>query len=179
MNFSEALLSKAKKIQLINFDVDGVLTDGKIIYHSDGNEIKAFHVHDGAAIKLLMQYGLEIAVITGRSSEPVHRRVQELGIKHYYHGIKDKLTAFEDLKIKSGFKAEQIAHVGDDLPDLCLFREAGLAIGVPNGHPALIPDLDYTTQTAAGGGVAREIAELLLKSRNVWESITSPITNSK
>ncbi len=163
-----ALEHKAAAIRLISFDVDGVLTDGAIIYTDDGREIKSFNVQDGAAIKLLMSHGVEVALLTGRSSPMVERRAAELGITHLQQGLDDKGPALEALSRDLQIPLAQMAHVGDDTPDLILFELVGLAVAVPNGHPVVIERADHVTRTAGGQGVARELAELILKARNDW-----------
>jgi len=165
---TDALQQRAAAIDLISFDVDGVLTDGRIIYTERGDEIKAFNVQDGSAIKLLQSYGIQAALITGRRSSMVERRATELGIEHVFQGVADKADALETLCARLRIAPSSVAHVGDDLPDLALFHRVGLAIGVPDGHPAIFPHVHYTTELAGGQGVAREVAELLLRARGSW-----------
>jgi 3-deoxy-D-manno-octulosonate 8-phosphate phosphatase (KDO 8-P phosphatase) len=165
---SEDLLERARHVNLVSFDVDGVLTDGRIVYSDHGSEIKAFHVQDGSAIKLLASCGITVALITGRSSSIVDRRAAELGIEHVHQGVKDKAVVFGELLQSLRLPAAAAAHVGDDLPDLPVFAVAGLAIGVPNGHPATLARVHYVTQVAGGQGVAREVCELLLRAREQW-----------
>jgi len=158
----------ARSLRLISFDVDGVLTDGRIIYTDDGHELKAFNVQDGAAIKLLQARGIEVAFLTGRSSAIVERRAAELGVTQLHQGLASKRPALESLGRDLGIDLAAMAHVGDDLPDLELFAMVGLAISVPNGHPAVIVRADYVTRARGGEGVARELAELILKAREDW-----------
>ena len=155
-------------LELISFDVDGVLTDGRIVYTDDGRELKAFNVQDGAAIRLLLEHGIEVALLTGRSSPMVERRARELGIRHLHQGLADKAPALKALSTKLNIPLAHMAHVGDDLPDLALFELAGLSVCVPDGHPAVISRADLVTRTRGGEGVARELAELVLKARGVW-----------
>ncbi len=159
---------KAARLTAISFDIDGVLTDGRITYTDDGLEIKSFHVQDGAALKLLMANGVHVALITGRESPIVERRARELGIAHVYQGSEHKAAAFEDFLGKAGAEPWQSAHVGDDLPDLVLFDQVGLSVSVPNGHPTVQLRADWVTRTRGGEGVARELAELILKSQAKW-----------
>ncbi len=159
---------KASTITAITLDVDGVLTDGRITYTDDGREIKSFNVQDGAAIKMLMNAGVNIALITGRRSAMVERRASELGIEHVYQGNEKKTAAFQDfLSRVSGAPAETM-HVGDDLPDLALFELAHLGISVPNGHPTVRSRADWVTETSGGNGVVRELAERLLRAQGKW-----------
>lgn len=168
MQFPDPLLERARGVSLVSFDVDGVLTDGRIVYSEHGDEIKAFHVQDGSAIKLLQASGIGVAIITGRSSAMVRRRAAELGIEHVFQGVEDKASTLRLLIRRLGIAAEAVAHVGDDLPDLSLFQNVGLAIGVPNGHPAVLPVCHYVTTLAGGEGVAREVCELLLRAKGLW-----------
>lgn len=160
--------AKLSRLELISFDVDGVLTDGRIIYSDDGRESKAFNVQDGAAIKLLLEHGLQVAWLTGRASPVVERRARELGISHLHQGLADKQPALQALCRQLDIPLEHSAHVGDDLPDLPLFEIVGLGIAVPNAHPAVRARAAFVTDTAGGDGVARELAELILRARNDW-----------
>lgn len=169
MDFPARVLERASAIDLVSFDVDGVLTDGKLYYTDQGEEIKAFHVQDGSAIKLLEQNGIRTAIVTGRRSPMVSRRAQELGISYVFQGVDDKVQCLADLCESLRLAPAQTAHVGDDLPDLGLFRFVGLGIGVPNGHPTALAAADYVTRLAGGQGVAREICELLLRARGCWD----------
>ena len=162
------LHDRAAAIQAISFDIDGVLTDGRITYTDTGAEIKSFHVQDGAALKLLQASGIHVALITGRRSSIVERRAAELGIEHVYQGSEHKLAAFEDFLSKADVPATATAHVGDDLPDLVLFDQVHLAISVPNGHPVVQTRADWVTSTSGGSGVAREIAQVLLEAQGKW-----------
>jgi 3-deoxy-D-manno-octulosonate 8-phosphate phosphatase (KDO 8-P phosphatase) len=168
MEFPDQVLEKASRIRLISFDVDGVLTDGKLYYTDQGVEIKAFNVQDGSAIKLLHQNGIKTAIITGRDSPMVSRRASELGISHVYQQVEDKAHTLARLCADLGLAHVEAAHVGDDLPDLALFQAVGLAIGVPNGHPSALASTHYVTRLAGGQGVAREVCELILRARGLW-----------
>jgi 3-deoxy-D-manno-octulosonate 8-phosphate phosphatase (KDO 8-P phosphatase) len=168
MRFTDSLLERARAVSLVSFDVDGVLTDGRITYSESGDEIKSFHVQDGHAIKMLQSNGIGVAIITGRTSNMVTRRAAELGIEHVYQGSGDKVATLRSLIERLGIDASAVAHVGDDLPDLPLFSLVGLAIGVPNGHPSAMAGTQYVTRLAGGEGVAREICELLLRARGCW-----------
>ena len=168
MQFPADILALAKNVRLVIFDVDGVLTDGRLYYADDGREFKAFHVHDGAAIKTLLSNGVEVAIISGRDSPSVDRRAAELGIRHVYQGAADKTTALDQLSAATRIPAQSMAHVGDDLPDLELFAKVGLAIGVPNGHPAAQNAAGYVTATPGGQGAAREVCQLILTAQGKW-----------
>ena len=168
MRFPDSLLTRARAISLVSFDVDGVLTDGRIVYSEQGDELKAFHVQDGYAIKMLQAAGIAVAIITGRTSRIVPRRAAELGIEHVFQGSEDKAATLRLLTDRLGPEPAAVAHVGDDLPDVPLFSVVGLAIGVPNGHPSALAATHYVTELAGGHGVAREVCELLLRARDRW-----------
>ena len=168
MKIPESLAAAARGLRLLSFDVDGVLTDGRITYSDDGREIKAFNVQDGTAIKMLAAAGIEIAILTGRDSPMVARRAAELGIPHLLQGLTDKGPAFQTLCDNLGIPLDATAHVGDDLADLVLFELAGFGISVPNGHPTVRARADHITDTPGGEGVARELAELILRARDSW-----------
>lgn len=155
-------------LDAISFDVDGVLTDGGITYTDDGRELKTFNVQDGAAFKMLMRAGVQVALITGRNSPVVSRRADELGIRYLYQGQENKVAAFQDFLQRTGVTRARSAHVGDDLADLELFEHCGLGIAVPNGHPQILKAAGYVTRQAGGQGVVRELCELLLRARGVW-----------
>ncbi len=168
MSASKKVLESAGNLELISFDVDGVLTDGRIIYTSDGEELKAFNVQDGSALKLLMSHGIEVAILTGRNSPMVARRAEELGIRHLEQGLNDKGPALQSLCERLGIPLTRTAHVGDDLADLVLFELVGFSISVPNGHPGVKARADHVTEARGGEGVARELAELILRARDAW-----------
>ena len=151
------------------FDVDGVLTDGRITYTDDGHEIKSFHVQDGASIKLLQEHGLTVAIITGRRSPIVARRARELGVDHIVQGAASKAAALDQL-IESGFPAGANAAVGDDIQDIEMFNHTSVlvSITVPNAHPTVLDQAHWTTQRAGGEGIVAEIAERILKSQDKW-----------
>lgn len=163
------LYERLAPIRGLVFDVDGVLTDGRIIYTDDGHELKAFHVQDGASLKLLMQQGIEIAVITGRRSPVVARRCRELGISAVVQGAGNKADALDSL-IGGGFPDSELGAVGDDLQDLQLFSHAGVILGitVPNAHPTVLERADWITQRSGGEGIVVEIAEKILKAQAKW-----------
>ena len=173
MNTSEPEAQRADDriahLRGIIFDVDGVLTDGRIIYSDAGHELKQFHVQDGASIKLLAANEIAVAIITGRNSPAVTRRAQELGIEYLLQGASDKAAALDQL-IARGFPNANLAAVGDDLADLQIFDHAAvdLAISVPNGHPATLARADWVTGRAGGDGVVVEIAQRILEAQNKW-----------
>ncbi len=158
------VLSKAAQIQLVIFDVDGVLTDGRLYLGNDGNEYKAFHIRDGHGIKMLIEAGIEVAIISGRHAACVEQRIRDLGIRHAYLGVADKRAAFNTLLAKTGFTADQAAFVGDDLIDLPVMTRVGLAIAVQDADPFVRQQADWQTPSHGGRGAAREVCELLLEA---------------
>ena len=168
-----AVRKKAARIKLLLLDVDGVLTDGRIIIDDRGVETKQFHVRDGQGIALLKRAGVEIGLITGRESAVVRHRATDLGVRLVFQGVANKLTCYAEIKRQQGLKDEQIAYVGDDMIDLPVLLRAGLAFSVADGWPGLIAAVDCVTTAAGGQGAVREVAELLLKAQGKWPKLTS------
>ena len=156
-------------VRLVAFDVDGVFTDGRFYLSNDGVESKAFHTHDGFGIRRLIDAGLTIAVISGRQSGAVERRMRELGVEHVLQGSADKVAAFEALVGKLGIDDTQAVYVGDDLPDLPLLRRVGFSVAVNNAHDDVKAESDYTTANAGGSGAVREVCDLILHARSAAE----------
>ncbi|MDO9370994.1 MAG: 3-deoxy-manno-octulosonate-8-phosphatase KdsC [Gammaproteobacteria bacterium] len=159
------ILAKAAQIKLVVFDVDGVLTDGSLYLGDDGQEYKAFHSRDGHGMKMLKRTGVQLAVITGRTSQVVTHRMTNLGVEHVYQGHLDKLPAFEALLAKLGIEAQQTAFVGDDVVDLPVMRRAGLAIAVQDAHPLVKAHAHWQTPSAGGRGAARDVCELIMEAQ--------------
>jgi 3-deoxy-D-manno-octulosonate 8-phosphate phosphatase (KDO 8-P phosphatase) len=156
---------RAARVRLVVFDVDGVFTDGCLYYGASGEELKVFHVHDGQGVKRLLKSGVAVAVISGRESAAVARRMQDLGVAHLFQGDEHKLPIFERLLKKLGLSADETACVGDDLPDLPLLERAGLAIAVPNALPEVKARAHRVTQAAGGRGAVREVCDLIMAAR--------------
>ncbi len=169
MHYPSEAIAKAARVKLVIFDVDGVLTDGSITYTSDGSEIKSFNVQDGAALKMLMNSGVQCAIITGRSSPMVTRRANELGISHLYQGVDDKSIALEQLCKACNITPHDMAHMGDDIPDLILFNRVGFAISVPSSHPAVAARADYVSEAMPGRGAVREVCHLIMTAQETWQ----------
>jgi len=157
------LQSKAKKIKLLLLDVDGVLTDGRIILDNQGNELKAFHVRDGHGIKMAQQAGIIVGIITGRKSEVVNIRARELRITEVYQGAHEKIAVYDSILKKYGFRDDDVAYMGDDVVDVGIFKRAGLAVTVADADPSVRPHVDLVTKTAGGRGAVREVISLILK----------------
>lgn len=159
------ILEKAKQIKLVVFDVDGVLTDGALFLGDDGQEYKAFHSRDGHGMKMLQATGVEIGIITGRTSRVVELRMESLGIRHVYQGQLDKRPAYDRLKQELGLSDSQIAYVGDDVVDLPLLTRAGLAVAVQDAHPLVKQHAHWQTPSAGGRGAARDVCELVMEAQ--------------
>lgn len=158
---------------MLVLDVDGVLTDGRIVYTDQGEELKAFHVRDGSGLKLWTSRGKRAAIITGRRSPIVERRAAELGIGPVVQGADNKKAAFVEMVRAAGLEMDQVSAIGDDLPDLPLLRRCGLAITVADGCPEAKEDADYVTEARGGCGAVREAIEWILRAQGVWEEIVA------
>ena len=164
---------KAAGIKLLLLDVDGVLTNGQIIYDGAGNELKMFDVRDGHGIKLLQRAGIRVGIITGRSSEVVARRAAELGIEILYQGALRKIEPYEEILRQTGLKDEQVAYVGDDLVDLPILSRVGFAATVADADPEVRKRVPYVAALPGGRGAVREICELLIKAAGCWDELTA------
>lgn len=167
---SDNVLSKGRLVRLLAMDVDGVLTDGKIVYDSQGVETKAFFVQDGVGIKALQAVGVVCAIITGRQSPMVDRRAKELGIAHIIQGRDDKLQALSELASRLNIALDECAYMGDDLPDVLAIKTAGLGISVPNAHYRVRQVADYVTHRTGGNGAVREACELILHTKGQYKA---------
>jgi 3-deoxy-D-manno-octulosonate 8-phosphate phosphatase (KDO 8-P phosphatase) len=151
-----------RRIRLVAFDVDGVFTDGRFYLSDDGIESKAFHTQDGYGIRRLLDAGIEVAVISGRKSRAVEKRMSELGVPHVAQGCGDKVAALDKIIAGLCISAGDCAYVGDDIPDLPLLTHVGYAIAVANAVPALHQQCDHSTTARGGSGAVREVCELIL-----------------
>jgi len=159
------LLERGKPVKLAVFDVDGILTDGRLYFLEDGSEMKAFNTLDGQGFKMLIASGVIIAIITGRESPMVERRAKALGVAHLVQGREDKRVVLEQLMAELGLSYEQVAYLGDDLPDLPAIRRVGLGMTVPNAAPFVRQHAHGVTQARGGEGAAREFCELILQAQ--------------
>ena len=164
-----SISDKAQHIKLLVLDVDGVLTDGKVIYADSGEELKFFDARDGHGIKLLMRAGLEVAIITGRASRAVEHRAANLGITIVYQKALNKIEAYEEILKMKNLTDRQVCVVGDDLPDLPMLRRCGLSFAVPDSAQELRDFVDCITAKEGGRGAVREVCETLLKAQGLWE----------
>jgi 3-deoxy-D-manno-octulosonate 8-phosphate phosphatase (KDO 8-P phosphatase) len=164
---NENIIGRAKSIRLALFDIDGVFTDGNIQIDSQGKEIKTFNTQDGHGIRLLQHYGIQVGVITGRSSEALEHRMRDLNVEHVYQGSIDKYSAFQDILGKLKLTAEQVSFAGDDIVDLQVMSHCGLAIAVANAHTFVKEHSHWETTAKGGQGAVREICELLLEAHGL------------
>jgi 3-deoxy-D-manno-octulosonate 8-phosphate phosphatase (KDO 8-P phosphatase) len=167
--FAPETVSRARKVRLLLLDVDGVMTDGTLYLDNDGVEAKGFNIMDGLGIKLLRDAGIQVGIVTGRTSEVVARRARELGLNHLVQGCKDKAGAAAEILEREGLDWEVLAYVGDDLIDLGVMDRAGLAVAPPGGAPEARAAAHHVTRAAAGRGAVREVCELILKARDLWD----------
>ncbi len=161
---------KASKIKLLLLDVDGVLTDNRLIYGDDGQEYKAFYTRDGHAMVLIQKTGIDIGIITGRTSKLVENRMRDLKVKHLYQGVPDKLPTFEALMTQLGLATEQVAYMGDDILDLPILRRVGLSACPADSDPEVLSRVDFISQYPGGRGAVRELCERIMKAQNTWQT---------
>lgn len=164
---------KLKDIKLLLLDVDGVMTDGGIIYDGNGLETKIFNVKDGHGIKMLQRHGIAVGIITGRTSKVVDIRAAELGIELVYQGALKKLESYVDVKLRTGLDDSQIAYVGDDVIDVPVMRRVAFAAAPSDGLPEARNVADYVTSCAGGRGAVREVCDLILKGQGLWDEVVS------
>ncbi|MDD3473349.1 MAG: HAD-IIIA family hydrolase, partial [Syntrophaceae bacterium] len=168
---NRGLLNELAKIKLIIFDVDGILTDGRIIFGNNDLEIKSFDVRDGHGIKIAKRFGLDVALVTGRSSKVVKWRAADLGIDHVYQGIWDKKPVLERIVQHLGIEFDQVAVVGDDIVDIPMMRAVGLSFTVPEAPVEVRNEAKIITRHSGGRGAAREVVEMILKAQGKWADV--------
>jgi 3-deoxy-D-manno-octulosonate 8-phosphate phosphatase (KDO 8-P phosphatase) len=169
--YPSEIIKAAKNIKLLLLDVDGVLTDGRLYYGNSGEELKAFDIQDGLGIKLLQKAGVKVGIITGRRSALLQRRAEELAISPLVQGREDKWLALNEILEDLDVSLEEIAFVGDDLPDLPVIKRVGLGITPANGSHIVASQADWQTNNRGGDGAVREVAELILGAQDKLESI--------
>tara|TARA_R110002096_G_scaffold110035_11_gene240533 strand:+ start:11981 stop:12517 length:537 start_codon:yes stop_codon:yes gene_type:complete len=177
IELSDDFKQRAAAVKCVIFDVDGVLTDGKLFFDLTGQEYKSFHAQDGLGFKLLRQNGIEVAVISGRSSPIVDKRMQSLGIKHVHQGQENKIAALNHVLNALKLPPNEVAHVGDDLPDLAIMTRVGLAIAVQDANPAIIPYCHAQTTRVGGQGAAREVCDSILSVQDKLKHTTNAFEN--
>ena len=163
--------NKLKNIKALFLDVDGVLTDGSIIYSDSGSETKVFNVRDGLGIRLLIKSGIKVGIVTGRKSDALLRRCENLGIDLIFDGITDKASALDTILDRTGTKSKEIAYMGDDIVDIPLMKRVGVSIAVADAHEIVIKTADLVTAAKGGAGAVREVCELVLKAHHRWQSV--------
>ena len=162
-----------KNIRLLLVDVDGVMTDGRIIFDGNGLETKFFNVKDGHGIKMLQRHGVEIGIITGRTSVVVDIRARELGINIVYQGALRKLESYDDVKLKTGLSDSQIAYIGDDIIDVPVMRRVAFSAAPSDALPEVRELADYVTACEGGRGAVREVCDMIIKGRGEWDEVVA------
>lgn len=165
------LIQKAREIKLLVLDVDGVLTDGRIIVSDSGDEVKHFNVRDGHGIKMIMRYGIEVLFLTGRISKVVNHRAKELGITEIYQGIFDKAKACDEILQKKSLQFEEIAYMGDDIVDIPVLQRVGFSVTVSDASEYVKNFVDYITTKEGGKGAVREVCEIILQAKGYWGEV--------
>ena len=173
-----AILSRAARIRLACFDVDGTLTDGRIHFDAAGGETKSFHVHDGMGLSLLRKAGIRVALVTARASAAVERRARELRIEAHC-AVADKFALVDQLRSEMGIGMDEVAFMGDDLPDLAVMRAVGLAVAPGNAHPWTARDAHWHTVAHGGEGAARELCDLLLAAQGLVDGLLKAIVDGR
>ena len=162
---TERAIKVASKIRLLALDVDGILTDGRLYFSSNGEELKTFHSLDGHGIKMLQKRKIEVAIITGRTSTILEQRAAELDIVSVYQGVEDKLRSLNAILENQPYPIDEVAYAGDELPDLIALQAVGLSFSVPNAHPTVKAAVDLITSLNGGSGAVREISDFILESQ--------------
>ena len=170
-NLDEDAKGRIKRIKLLVLDVDGVLTDGRIIYDSEGRDLKFFDVQDGLGLRLLREIGIETVLISARNSKTIERRARDLKIADFYEGIEPKVKVLEEILGKHKVSREEICFVGDDLVDLGMMKVVGFPVAVMNACDEIKEAARYVTKKTGGRGAVREVAELILRTQGRWHEI--------
>jgi 3-deoxy-D-manno-octulosonate 8-phosphate phosphatase (KDO 8-P phosphatase) len=173
---SLTLAERCARIELLVVDVDGVLTDGGIVYTDNGVEVRSFHVRDGSGLKLWRLAGKGAALISGRASQAVAVRAAELGLAPVVQGAANKLPAFRTLLSEAGRQPEEVCYIGDDVPDLPVLRDCGLAAAVADACPEVRAVANYVTRAPGGRGAVREVIELILRCQGRWQRLVEQVS---
>ncbi len=164
---------RLKKIKLLLLDIDGVMTDGRIIFDSNGTESKFFNVKDGHGIKMVQRGGIEVGIVSGRRSQVVTNRAAELGIDRVFQGSLDKLTPYQEILADTGLDDSQVAFMGDDIIDIPVLSRVGFAAAPADAVEEVLPYAHFVTKNRGGWGAVREVCDLLLKAQGTWETVTA------
>jgi 3-deoxy-D-manno-octulosonate 8-phosphate phosphatase (KDO 8-P phosphatase) len=175
---SYSVQERAKQIRLLVVDVDGILSDGRLTFTNNADELKSFDVQDGFGLKCIQDAGIRVAVITGRSSYIVHQRMQALGLQHIIQGREDKGTALREVCLEIGIDLQETAYMGDDWPDLTALGLVGLALTAPNAHVEVRKRVHLVTQARGGQGAVREVCDLLLIAQGKYDEALAHYTRS-
>jgi len=170
--------SDMRRIRLLLFDVDGVLTDGTILLHADGSESKMFHIRDGAAIVWAQRAGMQIGLLSARTSEATARRAQQLGISVLIQGLADKLAGYEEIRRQAGLADDEIAYMGDDLQDLPVLRRVGFSAAPADAPAAVREHVRWVSRTGGGRGAVREMIEHVLQAQGTWAGAVADFLGS-
>jgi len=165
---------KARAVRLLVLDVDGVMTDGHLYFSAQGESLKVFNILDGQGIKLLRESGVEVAIITGRRSTALEKRANDLGIRHLYQGREDKLNALDELLAELHLQYNQVAHLGDDLPDLPVIRRVGLGMAVANAYDLVKTQADWCARRHGGDGAVREACDFIMAAQGTLAQALAP-----
>lgn len=171
MSVPDFVLERARGLRLMAFDVDGVMTDGSLYFTPEGREMKAFNSRDGHGMKMLQQAGVRLAIITGRTSQVVELRAQNLGVGLLLQGVEDKRAALVGLAREAGLDLAQTGYMGDDVVDLPVLRACGFSASVPDGHPLVRRHVHYVSRAPAGRGAVREVCELILQAQGALDTM--------
>jgi 3-deoxy-D-manno-octulosonate 8-phosphate phosphatase (KDO 8-P phosphatase) len=169
----EEMINKARRVKLLVLDVDGVLTDGRIIVNDSGVETKEFDVRDGHGLKLLIRCGIEVILLTGRKSAAVHWRAEDLGITEVHQGVKNKGEVFAEIITRRHISPEETACIGDDIVDIPILKRVGFSVAVADAVSEVRKNADYVTNRPGGRGAVREVCEIILKAQNLWGDIAA------
>lgn len=166
-------MEKLKKINMLMLDVDGVMTDGRIIMDSEGRELKNFNVRDGHGLVMIQRHGLQVAILTGRTSSVVDHRARDLKITEVYQGALNKKEIFVNILAKNSLKPEEIAYIGDDIVDIPVLKMVGFAVAVADAHETVKKCVDHITVNRGGQGAVREVCEMLLIAQGHWSQVAN------